>query len=95
VAVASEDSRQMRSYPVPSIPEGLDALGQLESFPVIEIPPPVVYRRLRSAGLTETQAADLTARATGLRITRRPWRIEEVQRLLFLRSLVDNDRIIP
>lgn len=84
----------MRSNPVPSSPEGLDAGGQLESFPVIAFPPPVVYRQLRIVGLTEAQAGDLTARATGLRITRRPWRIEEIQRLLFLRSLVDSDRII-
>jgi hypothetical protein len=89
------EPQQMFTNPVPSSPQGLDAAGELESFPVIEVSAAGVYQRLRIAGLTDAQAGDLTARASGLRITRHPWRIEEIQRLLFLRSLVDDHRIVP
>jgi len=64
----------------------------LEPFPQ-EIPASTLYRRLRVCGLTEPQAANLTARAAGLTAARRPWRLVEVQRLQFLRALVEQGRI--
>jgi hypothetical protein len=85
----------MLSNPAPSSPGGLDASGDLESFPDLGTPAGAIFRHLRGAGLTDAQAGDLTARATGLRITSRPWRLQEIQGLLFLRSLVDGDRLEP
>ncbi len=64
----------------------------LEPFP-LEIPPSALYRRLRICGLTETQAGNRTARAAGLTAARGPWRLVEVQRLQFLRALVEQGRI--
>jgi hypothetical protein len=81
--------------PVPSAQPGAgpgSASQELERFPT-QAPAGTLYQRLRLFGLTEAQAGNLTARASGLRQTRRPWRIDEVQRLLFLRSLVEGGRI--
>ena len=64
----------------------------LEPFPQ-QMPVSTLYRQLRICGLTETQAGNLTARAAGLTSSSRPWRIVEIQRLQFLRALVDQGRI--
>jgi hypothetical protein len=51
------------------------------------------YRRLRQAGLSAGEAGSLTAHLTGLAIGHGGWRIEEVERLLFVRELVRTGRI--
>ena len=53
----------------------------------------VTYGRLLSAGLSVAEAGNLTARLAGLHATGRPWTVEEVERLLFIGSLVDAGRI--
>jgi hypothetical protein len=56
-------------------------------------PPDVTFRRLRIAGLTAAQAGNLTARLSGLSPVRTGWSVAEIERLLFLRSLVDSGRV--
>ena len=51
------------------------------------------YRRLRTAGLDAREAASLTARLSGLPMIPRGWRVEEVERLLFVRELVRTGRM--
>jgi hypothetical protein len=55
--------------------------------------PGVTFRRLRIAGLTAAQAGNLTARLSGLSPVRTGWNVVEIERLLFLRSLVDSGRV--
>jgi hypothetical protein len=55
--------------------------------------PEVTFRRLRIAGLTTAQAGNLTARLSGLSPVRTGWSVVEIERLLFLRSLVDSGRV--
>jgi hypothetical protein len=55
--------------------------------------PGVTFRRLRIAGLTAAQAGNLTARLSGLAPVRTGWSVNEIERLLFLRSLVDSGRV--
>jgi hypothetical protein len=51
------------------------------------------YRRLQMAGLSPTEAANLTAHLSGLPIEGQKWSINEIQRLLFIRSLVESGRL--
>ena len=51
------------------------------------------YRRLRMAGLSAREAGSLTAHMTGLPIVPGGWRVEEVERLLFVRELVRTGRM--
>lgn len=51
------------------------------------------YRRLRMAGLSAREAGSLTAHLTGLPIVPGGWRVEEVERLLFVRELVRTGRM--
>jgi hypothetical protein len=53
----------------------------------------MTYRRLRIAGLDAREAASLTARLCGLPMIPRGWRVEEVERLLFVRELVRTGRM--
>lgn len=53
------------------------------------------FLRLRMVGLTDTEAADLTAHLSGLRISGRPWTLAQVEHLAFLRSLLDSGRLVP
>lgn len=50
-------------------------------------------RRLRIAGWTADEAANLVAHLCGLRIGRRPWTAREIENLLFIRSMVRSGRI--
>jgi hypothetical protein len=76
-------------------PRSAEVLGDpLEPFPENGESAGAVYRRLRGYGLTESEAGDLTARSLGLRPSRRPWQLCEIQRLLFLRSLVDRGDLV-
>ena len=51
------------------------------------------YQRLRMVGLTATEAGNLTAHLSGLQVTERSWTIHEIERLQFLRTLVDLGRL--
>jgi hypothetical protein len=54
----------------------------------------VTYRSLVIRGLTPDEASGLTAFVAGLpAVGRRPWRLTEVNRLLFLRELNRTGRI--
>ena len=53
----------------------------------------MTYGRLRIAGLDPREAASLTARLSGLPMVPRGWRVEEVERLLFVRALVRTGRM--
>jgi hypothetical protein len=67
------------------------ALAQEPELPVAA--PEITFRRLRIAGLTAAQAGNLTARLSGLSPVRTGWSVSEIERLLFLRSLVDTGRV--
>jgi hypothetical protein len=59
-------------------------------------PPPTIrrtFQRLRMVGLSPAEAGNLTAHLSGLRVARQPWTISEIERLMFLRSLVDTGRL--
>ena len=51
------------------------------------------YHRLRMVGLTAIEAGNLTAHLSGLRVTDQGWTPQEIERLLFLRALVELGRI--
>ncbi len=51
------------------------------------------YQRLRMVGLTATEAGNLTAHLSGLQVTERSWTLHEIERLQFLRTLVDLGRL--
>lgn len=46
-------------------------------------------------GWTEAEAGNLVAHLAGLDVTRNGWRIREVERLLFIRTLVSSGRLDP
>jgi hypothetical protein len=51
------------------------------------------YHRLRMVGLSASEAGNLTAHLNGLRIADQGWTLHEIERLLFMRALVDGGRI--
>jgi hypothetical protein len=51
------------------------------------------YHRLRMVGLSPTEAGNLTAHLNGLRIADQGWTLHEIERLLFMRALVEGGRI--
>ena len=51
------------------------------------------YRGLVAMGWSIAEAGNLAAHLAGLEITRRGWRIGEVEGLMFIRSLVEEGRI--
>jgi hypothetical protein len=53
------------------------------------------YRGLRAMGWTEGEAGNLAAHLAGLEVTRKGWQIQEVEALLFIRSLVSTGRLDP
>jgi hypothetical protein len=53
------------------------------------------FRVLRAMGWTEGEAGNLVAHLAGLAVTRKGWRIREVEGLLFIRSLVSSGRLDP
>jgi hypothetical protein len=52
------------------------------------------YRGLRAIGLSESEAGNLSARLAGLGHVRQGWHLREIERLLFIRSLVESGRIL-
>ena len=55
-------------------------------------PVSVTYRRLQRMGFGDPQAANLTALTNGFGITSQPWRVRELEHLLFLRELCRTGR---
>jgi hypothetical protein len=53
------------------------------------------YRGLVAMGWSIAEAGNLAAHLAGLDITRKDWRINEVEGLMFIRSLVDDGRLEP
>ena len=53
------------------------------------------YRGLRAIGLTESEAGNLSAHLVGLAHGRRGWQFREIERLIFIRTLVESGRIKP
>ena len=51
------------------------------------------YRELGARGFAATEAANLTAYLHGIRLAGRGWSIEQIDRLLFLRYLVEHGRL--
>jgi hypothetical protein len=51
------------------------------------------YHRLRMVGLTPFEAGNLTAHLNGLHVAEHGWTIQEIERLLFVRALVERGRI--
>jgi hypothetical protein len=51
------------------------------------------YQRLRMVGLSASEAGNLTAHLNGLRVAEQGWALPEIERLLFIRALVDLGRI--
>ena len=51
------------------------------------------YQHLRMAGLTDAEAGNLTAHLSGLHVAEQGWTLLEIERLLFVRSLVERGRI--
>ncbi|HEU4674020.1 MAG TPA: hypothetical protein VFS32_14105 [Candidatus Limnocylindrales bacterium] len=74
-------------------PAGLIGSASAEEPALPVAAPGVTFRRLRIAGLTTAQAGNLTARLSGLSPVRTGWSVNEIERLLFLRSLVDSGRV--
>jgi hypothetical protein len=50
------------------------------------------YRLLLMRGLAPEEAANLTAFLCGIHVGAQPWKLDEVNRLLFLRELQDAGR---
>jgi hypothetical protein len=46
-------------------------------------------------GWSEAEAGNLVAHLAGLELTRKGWRIREVEGLMFIRSLVSTGRLDP
>jgi hypothetical protein len=74
-------------------PAGLIGSAPAEEPELPVAAPGITFRRLRIAGLTAAQAGNLTARLSGLSPVRSGWSVNEIERLLFLRSLVDSGRV--
>jgi hypothetical protein len=51
------------------------------------------YHGLRLVGLSAIEAGNLTAHLNGLQVAERGWSLSEIERILFLRALVDLGRI--
>lgn len=51
------------------------------------------YHGLLLGGFTSAEAANLTAHLAGLRISARGWTLQQIEHLLFLRSVVESGRL--
>jgi hypothetical protein len=51
------------------------------------------YQRLRMVGLTATEAGNLTAHLSGLHVSEQSWTLPEIERLEYIRTLVDLGRL--
>ena len=66
--------------------------GRTLGHPSASWTPRAIARRLEGCGLSPTEASNLTARLEGLRLVRTGWTVAEVERLLFVRWLVEAGR---
>lgn len=73
-------------------PTGNAALDHAQVTPMRETVA-MTYRRLRTVGLEAPEAASLTARLRGLPTVPGGWKVEEIERLLFVRELVRTGRM--
>ena len=55
----------------------------------------ITMLRLLRGGLTEKEAANITALSIGLRPAGAGWSIREIERLRFLRYLAESERLAP
>lgn len=79
-------------------PRGTDSAGVELREPATGGRAPSVrptFRRLQLAGLTPDEAGNLTAHLTGLRVAGAPWTVREIERVVFLRILVERGRLTP
>ena len=56
-------------------------------------PPKVLYRQLLLRGLTPKEAANLIAHMEGLDIIATGWDIKQIEKIMFLRALIEMDKI--
>jgi hypothetical protein len=70
-----------------------DRHSEMEDVSTSADPAQRTFRRLRMGGLTTTEAGNLTARVKGLGSVPGGWKVEEIERLLFVRELVRQGRI--
>jgi hypothetical protein len=54
-----------------------------------------IYRALLVRSLSPAEAANLTAFLCGIPVGRQPWRIDEINRLLFLREMYEAGQFRP
>ena len=54
-----------------------------------------IYRALLVRSLSPSEAANLTAYLCGIPVGRQPWKISEVNRLLFLRDMYNAGQFRP
>lgn len=52
-------------------------------------------RRLQQCGLSLAEAANLTAHLSGLRAVKSGWTVHQIGHILFLRSIVETNRLKP
>jgi len=52
-----------------------------------------IFYRLQLAGLSPGQAGNVTAHLVGLHAVQPGWTVQEIERLLFVRALVDQGRL--
>lgn len=74
----------IQGEPVPVVRAATDAGAAVS--------PRATFRRLRICGLSAEEAGNLTARLEGLRPVRDGWAVMEIERLVFLRWLVERGR---
>lgn len=105
--MAGQGHRDPRQHDRPSPADSWPALGPSEAasgFPtegttassssgLIAPPTRATYRSLILKGLTPEEAANLTAFLCGIPVGTQPWKLTEVNRLLFLRELRQTGRL--
>ncbi|HEY6057940.1 MAG TPA: hypothetical protein VIV06_07895 [Candidatus Limnocylindrales bacterium] len=67
-----------------------DAVGAWPAAPDVR----ATYQRLLIGGLTPGEAGNLTARLAGLRLCSSGWTLQQIEHLVFLRSVVDSGRLL-
>ena len=68
---------------------------QASGAPTAARDPRATYMGLRRSGLTSDEAANLTARLSGIDSAPGGWTVADIQPLLFLRWLAESGRLEP
>jgi hypothetical protein len=92
VATRIDQEKPMMQPQAPHQPAGPAAGDAAQAAPARDTVR-MTYRRLRIAGLSAREAGSLTAHLTGLPMVPGGWQVEEVERLLFVRALVQTGRM--